>query len=203
MLTVALPDVDKFTDASVYFAMGLVSTIVFLIRMVMMMFIGVDSDYDVAGGDFDGDVGGHHVDSTGSFQVFSMLSITAFFMGAGWMGYACRAEWDLHSVPSAILAALFGGAMMMLASTALYQMRKLNESGGYVAKHCIGATATVYLTIPPKGQGNGQVTVTVDGRRKTMNARSTGDGIAAFTSVTVIDVDDDETLVVEPRQNDA
>lgn len=57
----------------------------------------------------------------------------------------------------------------------------------------------MYLTIPAKGQGQGQVEVTVSGRRKIIRAISSGAEIPAFADVTVVAAQDDESLVVEPK----
>ena len=56
----------------------------------------------------------------------------------------------------------------------------------------------VYLTIPQRGKGHGQVEVSVSGRKKILRALSVKDEIAAFADVKVLEVRDDQTLVVEP-----
>jgi len=53
------------------------------------------------------------------------------------------------------------------------------------------------MTIPKQGAGRGQVEVDVSGRRKTLEAISTGEKLDQFSSVTVVEVRDDQTLVVE------
>ena len=77
-------------------------------------------------------------------------------------------------------------------------MRRLNREVGYDPSTAVGRTARVYLTIPEKGKGTGQVEVSVSGRKKVLKAISSGPKINAFSDVKVIEVRDDETLVVEP-----
>ena len=67
------------TDVTVYFVMAMIATLLFVIRLVFALFIGDAGD----SGDFDMDVQ-HAADLSGdAFQMFSLLSITAFFMGVG------------------------------------------------------------------------------------------------------------------------
>ncbi len=180
---------ERGFDAVAYFLMALVGTGLFLVRLA---FAGFGGD----GGDMgDGDV---DFDSDASFTFFSVLSILAFFMGTGWMGLACRLDWGLGRAPSAAIALGTGVAMMSFASGLMYFTRKLNLRVDYDLKTAIGRTAKVYLTIPQKGKGNGQVEVSVSGRKKVLPASSTGPKIPAFDAVKVIEVRDDGVLLVEP-----
>lgn len=186
------PELVKIgTDAVAYFVMAGVGTLLFLGRLALTLFGG---DVDV-----EGDVGiDHGADSDSAFGIFSLLSILAFFMGTGWMGLACRIDWGLGRLPSAFIASGFGAVMMLAASGLSYATRRLNREVTYDAKTAIGRTARVYLTIPAKGEGQGQVEVSVSGRRKVMNAQSNGPQLAAFADVRVVGVRDDDCLVVEP-----
>ncbi|MFN0058843.1 MAG: hypothetical protein ACKVX7_10345 [Planctomycetota bacterium] len=183
---------STFSDATVYFLMAVSGTLLFLLRFIMMLVGGDHGDFHVETSDM--------ADGHGSgFSLFSLLSIVAFMMGAGWMGVACRVEWHFGALVSAALSSGFGFALMLLCSVSMYQMRKFNEVGGYDVKHVVGHVGRVYLRIPAKGQGRGQVEITVDGRRKVLYAVSNNLEIASFTAVRVLGVEADETLVVEPQ----
>jgi len=175
-------------DAAAYMVIAVLGTVLFLLRLGLAMFGGADSDFDTEL-DYDADF---------SFQFFSVLSILAFFMGSGWMGLACRLEWGLGRVPSSLISAGFGLVMMMGASALAYATRRLNREITYDVGTAVGHTARVYLTIPEKGSGHGQIEVSVSGRKKVLKAVSAGPEIAAFSDVKVLEVRDDETLVVEP-----
>lgn len=176
-------------DVLIYLIMALVGTAFFVIRLAIALFFGGDGDVD---GDM-ADVGGD-----GAFNMFSILSILAFFMGAGWMGLTCRIDWDLNSMVSAAAATGFGFVLMMMASGLMAFARKLNRTVSYDTATAVGRTASVYMSIPMKGQGNGKIQVSVSGRLKTMDAASVGPRIPEFTSVKVISVRDDGTFIVEP-----
>jgi len=180
-------------DVVTYSFMALVGTSLFLLRLAFGLFGGGDVDIDAG---MDGDL---HVGATdASFTLFSLLSVMAFIMGTGWMGLACRLDWGLGRPLSAVIAVGFGAVMMALASSMMHMARKLNRNVTYDVKTAVGRTARVYMAIPAKGEGQGQVQVSVSGRLMTRPAVSNGPALAAFASVKVVDVRDDEMLVVEP-----
>lgn len=177
------------TDVVVYLVMALVGTTFFVLRLLFALFFGGDGDID---GGLDVDV---HTDA--AFGFFSLLSILAFFMGAGWMGLTCRVDWQMGSLASAAAAAGFGFGMMALASGLMFTARRLNQTVDYDLATAVGRTARVYMTVPEKGGGTGRVEVDVSGRRKVLEAISAGDRLEAFSSVRVLSVRDDGILVVE------
>ena len=176
-------------DVLIYLFMALIGTVFFILRLLIALFFGGDGDID---GDL-ADTGG----GDGAFNLFSILSILAFFMGAGWMGLTCRVDWGLNSVVSAAAATGFGFALMVMASGMMAFARKLSRTVQYDPATAVGRTATVYMTIPAKGDGRGKIQVNVSGRLMTMDAISTSDRLAEFSSVTVVAVRDDGTFIVE------
>ena len=87
---------------------------------------------------------------------------------------------------------------MLGASGLSYWARRLDQSIEYDIRTAVGRTGRVYLTIPEKGHGHGQVEVSVSGRRKIVRAVSAGPRLEAFTDVRIVDARDDETLVAGP-----
>lgn len=175
--------------------MAVLATALFLIKLGVQFFFGdLDADVDID----DGDIA--HVDSTGAFTFFSILSLLAFFMGVGWMGLAARVSWGLGAGLSAAIATFFGVALMLLSSGLMYGVRQMSEAARYETSTAMGTTGKVYLTIPAKGGGQGQVELTVSGRRKVMPAISTDGPIEAFSAVNIVGVRDDEVFIVEPAE---
>ncbi|QDU35597.1 hypothetical protein KS4_36800 [Poriferisphaera corsica] len=186
------------TDAMIYFSIAMFATILFGIRMAMMM-LGGDTDTDLIGGDA---LDAHDIDAmdTGeSFNVFSLLSITAFFMGTGWMGLAARISFGLSGPMSLLVSVGFGMAMMLLSTVGIMYVKRLEGTNEYDVKTGIGRTAKVYLTIPGGAKGMGQIEISISGRRKVMKAMTKGETeLNAFDMVEVIEVGDDEVFWVKP-----
>lgn len=190
---------ERGVDAAAYGILALAATALFLVRLGFAMFAG-----DTGDGNLDGDLdlgsdghAGAHSDAT--FSLFSLLSILAFFMGAGWMGLACRIDWGFGRLASAVSSTGFGLLMMTLASVMMWGVRRLNREVGYDVASAVGTIGRVYLTIPEKGAGHGQVEISVSGRKKVLRAASAGPRLEAFRDVRVVAARaEDETLVVEP-----
>lgn len=180
---------DFGVDAVVYAGLALLGTAVFLLRLGMTLLLGMgDTDFDVEDLDH------------GGFPLISILSVTAFFMGSGWMGLIARVDWGLEPVPASLAAVGFGFLCMLLSASLMFGARRLTQDVTYDVKTAVGRTGQVYMTIPAKGSGTGQVRVSVSGRSMIVSANSTGPAIEAFSDVKVVDVRDDETLIVQPDQ---
>lgn len=188
--------VSQGTDVAAYAVLALVGSSLFILKLALTL-LGGDADADA---DFDTDLS-HAGSSDSAFTFFSLLSILAFFMGAGWMGLAARLNWGLGGLSSSFASAGFGVAMMSFASVLSWGTRRLDKQIEYDVQTAVGRIARVYLTIPARGEGKGQVEVSVSGRRKILQAISTGPGIEAFRDVRVVEARDDEVLVVEPADS--
>ena len=195
--------ISSSTDQFVYFVLGVTATALFLVRIVLLM-VGVDHAH---GGDFDtavhGDSNfpshGHHEGSASSqtFQMFTLLTVLAFFMGAGWAGLAARLTWQWSGPASAGASIGFGVACMVLAAWLMRGMKRLESVPRLDLNTCVGTTAQVYLPIPARGAGMGQVRVNVQGASRIVSASSNGGELPAFSSVKVVSVQSDNSLVVQ------
>lgn len=174
-------------DVPFYAGMALLGTSLFLLRLLLSLVLGLGGDAD-----FDVDLEDHG----GGFGVFSILSITAFFMGAGWMGLLCRLGWELSPGPSAAASGGTGVGFMLFAAAGLYLLAKLGHEVTANPQTAVGRTAQVYMTIPAKGEGQGKVRVSISGRSMISGAVSSGEAIESFAAVTVESVRDDGVLIV-------
>lgn len=178
---------DFGVDAVVYAVLALAGTLLFLLRLTLTLAFGFgETDFDVEDLDHSG------------FPLISILSLTSFFMGAGWMGLVARVDWGLEPVPASFASGGFGFFCMMLSASLMFGARKLTQDVTYHVDTAVGRTGQVYMSIPAKGEGAGQVRVSVSGRSMIVAAVSAGPAFEAFTDITVLDVRDDQTLVVGP-----
>lgn len=185
---------ERLSDSSIYLGIALIGTVLYLVRLVLMFAGGHH------GGDFDVHVhDGSAGDHDSGMQIFSLHSILAFAMGFGWMGLLARGGWGWNHPLSLTAAVAFGTALMLLSAFLMFNMMKLQSTPSIDMSTTVGTTGKVYLTIPAKGQGEGQVEIAVSGRKKILPAVSTGAEIASFTIVTITGVDDTKRLIVEAR----
>ena len=145
-----------------------------LLGLLLVALIGADADLD-ADGDID-------VDSSGLFSVKGILAFLAFFGGGGWL--ALRADWPLWI--ALIVGALFGYAVMSSLLYLLARLRGLDTSGTRRSEDLLGEEGTVYLFVPPAGQGIGRVQVRQGRRLVEVEAESAGPAIATGAPIRVV-----------------
>jgi len=137
--------------------------VLLLIRLVLM-FVGADTDVDgdidaSGGGDLDG-----HLDSDASFKILSLQGISAFFLMFGLVGLAMYRQSGNGMGLSLIAACAAGLASVWVIGKIFSGAKRLQSSGTVKLASAVGATGTVYLTIPATGTGR----VIVEFNRKQM-----------------------------------
>lgn len=134
--------------------------------------------------------------SYSSLQLFTVQGIVAFLAVSGWVSIAALSS----GVPSAgaIPLGLVAGFFAMYGIAKLVQIsKKLTENGTIDFRNAIGENATVYIPIPPAGEGEGKVTLTLQGRFMECSAVSNErEMLKTGTAVRVTDLNG-EVLVVE------
>lgn len=137
----------------------------------------VDSpDFDLQVGeiDFDADSGGfdiHDVDLSShtdghdghvsggydpGLRIFTVRGFVAFFAVGGWVGVALL-ENGVNQVFSVVVALLAGLLFMVLLAWIFKKSLGLQYNGTMDIRHAVGREGSVYLTIPPAGEGQGKV----------------------------------------------
>lgn len=182
---------ELYSNYPIYFSIAIVGTSLFLVKMILFLLAG-DGD----AGDLDAG-SGSHMDGGEAFTLLSIQSILAFFMGFGWMGLACREEWGVDKTTSMMAAAGFGFAMMFFNSFLMMKIKGLDGSGKNDISNAVGVRGRAYTDIPKKGEGMGQVEITVNGKQQIINAFSEDKKIKSFASIVVMDVDDSGNAIVQ------
>ncbi|MCB1135165.1 MAG: hypothetical protein KDK78_02750 [Chlamydiia bacterium] len=131
-----------------------------------------------------------------SFSIFSMHSLSGFFMMFGWAGLAASKQFDLSDLLALLIA--FAGGLCMLGCMALIfrAASKMTSPGAvYELKDTIGQRATVYLQIPATGRG--LIQLDIAGLTRDVEAVSeSGSLIPSFCDVEVVAVQDPRTVRV-------
>jgi membrane protein implicated in regulation of membrane protease activity len=182
----------------VFYGIGILATAILVIQLIMTL-LGVDGDgmadadgFDAVGGDADV-VSGH--DS--GLQILSTRTVVAFLAGFGWTGViALQAG---RSMTSAVLIALGVGILLMMAIFSLMRgLYSLRQSGTIDYRNAVGEVGTVYVRVPPAGEGAGQIQVLVQGRLATVAAANRrAEPIASGAKVRVVGLMGSNLLEVE------
>ncbi|MFH2143945.1 MAG: hypothetical protein ABIJ97_16085 [Bacteroidota bacterium] len=194
-------DISSWWDAmlmleKVYWLIAIPFTLIFIFLMIASLF-GGDTDMEVEGS-ADAEVGS---DEGISFQFISIKNIAAFFTIFGWVGIACI-RGDQNTLITLIISVGSGLAIMTLMASIYYFMGKLAYSGTLEMKNAIGKTGTIYLTIPEKRTGFGQVQIKIQGSLRTLDAMTDEEeSIKTGSLIDVVDVKDDNILIVKRSTN--
>jgi hypothetical protein len=185
----------------VFAAFAFVGTLFFFLRVVWML-IGGFGDSDVQ--DMEHHAEGAHVThehgTESVFKLFSINSITAFFMMFGWMGLTASRQFEFV-VPLALLCGLAAGVgSMFLIAWIFHMFTRLQSSGErFDLAATVGQTANVYLRIPADGKG--RVHITHDGIQRELEAVSENhQPIESFKNVKIVRVIDHQTVAVTPLE---
>ncbi len=175
----------------VYWTIAIPATLLFVIQL-LMSFIGGDYGEVEAMGDTDAAI---DADSGIPFQFFTLKNLVAFFAIFGWTGIACLSS-GLSLPITIFISTVCGLLMMLLMASLFYFMSRLTYDGTMKLKNSIGKSATVYLPIPAKRQGKGQVQVKFQGLQTLDAITDSPEPLKTGQIVKVTGIVDGEILVV-------
>lgn len=163
----------------------------FIVRFVIQLFGGHDTDADLEVGHADVD----HIDADVSFKLLTLQGLTAFFMMFGLVGFAMLRESHASSGVALASALAAGTGTVWIIGRIFSSVKKLQSSGTMDNAGAIGEQGTVYLTIRTKGTG--KVQVTMHGRPREFEAvAKDGAEIRTGERIKVLEVNNN-VLVVE------
>ncbi len=162
----------------------------------------VDFDISVDGGiSADGaDLLGHDISNPSDiadFRLLSVQSVIAFLCIFGWSGITAIAN-GMPEWAALVLAAVLGFAAMLLVAKIIQWSSKLAQNGTFNMKNLLGESGTVYIPIPPNGNGSGKISISCGERFMEFDAISNdAEMIATGVHVRVTDIISGSILVVE------
>ena len=181
------------TLPKVYWSIALVSSLIFIIVM-LMAFLGGDAD-DL--GDLDTDM---DADIGAGFQFISFKNLVGFFTIFGWSGIACI-DAGLGTIPTVIISIISGLAMMLVMATLFYFIYKLSDSGTLNYTNAIDAVGEVYLTIGADRSSMGKVSVNVQGTVRELDALTDAlIDLKSGTIIKVVDITSNGILIVDQNK---
>lgn len=181
----------------VYWVIALITSLIFLIQMVMT-FIGIgDADTDMDFGDGVDFSDGNTLDVGGAMQLFSIRNVVNFLLGLGWGG-VCLYSLIPNPIVLAIVSVLVGALFVYIFLLIYKQMLKLEKNGAYRIDDCVGQIVDVYLAIPAKRSGVGKVQISFSGSVQELAALTDSDEpIRSGSKVRVLEIIDTSTVLVQ------
>ncbi|HAF28439.1 MAG TPA: hypothetical protein DCG75_05260 [Bacteroidales bacterium] len=177
----------------IYWCIAIPFSVLFIIQ-IFLTFFGGDVDDIEAEGDSDVSI---ESDQGIDFQFITLKNLIAFFTIFGWTGIACL-DGGLEIWISVLISTVAGLIMMTIMAGIIYFMGKLTDNGTLSLKNAVGKVGSVYLTIPAKRGGMGQVQIKVQGLQ-TLDAMTDFDeDIKTGAVIEVIEILNKEILVVKP-----
>lgn len=138
-------------------------------------------------------------DAIHGVKLLSMRVMIAFAVGFGWGGVlALREGWPLWLATVAAFAT--GGVFMILVYWAMRVLFSMRDDGTLNYQNAVGLSGKVYVTIPPRRTGVGQVELMLQSRLITAQAISDADApLSQNAFVRIKAIEGQTTLVVEPQ----
>lgn len=106
---------------------------------------------------------GHDLAHDPGLRIFTIRGLVAFFSVFGWAGLALSRSGVPGGV-STLIAFLLGLGAMVVLALMLRGALGLQSDGTMDLKNALGLCGTVYLTVPPRRQGTGKITLVLQGQ---------------------------------------
>jgi len=208
---------DSLTTLECIFAYAAIPSTVLLLVQTLLLMTGMvgqhDSDVDmdsdtsglgdssgVEGVDLDGDGvpdshESHSVHDAG-LRIITVRGLVAFFAVGGWTGLV-MSRGETAALLSSFGAVLAGMVAMVVMAVLLRLALRLQSDGSMDLRNAVGATGTVYLTVPPGRNAKGKVSVFIQSQLRELDAVTDHESaIKSGAAIQVVDVINGNTLVV-------
>ena len=199
----------------ILYCIAVPATLILIIQIILMLIgmgdsgaginpsdtSGLDMPDGFDGADsFDADIPDHDISShtdIADFRLLSVQSVIAFLCIFGWSGIAALAC-GIPAWGAIIIGAVLGFGAMFLVAKIIQWSSKLTQNGNFNMKNLLGENGTVYIHIPPKGEGTGKINISCGERFLEFDAVSEEDKmLSTGSAVRVVDIIAGSTLVVE------
>lgn len=153
----------------------------------------------IAGMAEDADAHAGHDALHGGLDLLSVRALSAGLAAFG-AGGMLGMRTPLGAVAGLAIGSVLGAAAALGVAWIMRSMLRLESDGSVMLENAIGATAHVYLGIPPARAGMGKVLVTVQGRTLELAAVTAHDApLPTGVNVVIIDVVGSDVVEVAPE----
>lgn len=192
MLTVIVWWATLSLPLKIYWLVAIPFSIIFLMQLIMT-FTGADFSESDATGDSDVAV---DADTGIDFQFLTLKNLIAFFTLFGWTGIACLNS-GVSTGITVVISFAAGLIMMVIMASLMWFMGKLTDNGTLKIHNAVGKSGTVYIPIPGKRAGTGQIQIKVQGLQTLDAMTDDENGFKTGQVVQVVGVVNGDILLVK------
>jgi len=188
-----------FADQATWFTAPALLGTGFLMIQLVLGELGGDGAIDL---DLDIDANADHPGA--EFGILSVQSLSAFFMGYGWMGLAAYRFLDIGFTGAGLVAVASGVGVAWLMIYLLRTFLKLQNNTNVSIHQAVGLVGEVYVSVPPAGEGKGEIILVINQSQHNYFAIQEGDAqIVTHTRVRVVSADSaSNTITVTDQMAD-
>lgn len=184
-----------------------------IVCQFLLTLFGLGGDHDTGGHDVGGhDIGGHDVGHdvahdphhgpghTSTNWLFGVLTLRTIVAGLAFFGLTglILMKGGVDETFTLVGAIAAGLAALVLVSWLMRSLGKLNVDGTITIDRALGATGTVYLSIPGHKAGSGKVHVSINNRLVEYKAITTQEDLPTGAKVVVVGIVSSDTVEVNP-----
>lgn len=181
-------------------------TLIFIIQSILT-FIGADSGGADGGFDADLDASFDTDDPSvadighSGMNLYTFRNLINFLLGFGWTAILLKGE--IRSVPLLLIVAVAVGCGLVAGVMYLFKwLSSMQQSGNInVFRSAVGCQGKVYIPIPGERTGQGKVQITINNSVREFAAETAGETLKTGTPVTVTEVLNADTLLVERQDS--
>lgn len=184
------------TAMKILWGITFAASLIFIVQTIMT-FIGADADADFSA-DIDTSADGSDLSNIdGGSNLYTFRNFVNFFLGFGWTSVLLY-DSVRPRILLFIIAVIVGVALVAAVMWLFKWLAGMQQSGTIdIYKSAVGCNGSVYLTIPASRSGEGKVQISINGAVREYNAMTDGDSIKNGTTIKVVEVIDNHTLLVE------
>lgn len=175
-------DYQKLT--AIYWYCAIIGTIIFILRTALPIYSGGGT-----GGDFSS-----LPDSDSSFSLFTLESISAFFMCGGWIGWFSFSQLGYDMKASMVLSVFGGVCGMAFFAWLISNFKKLEHLPSFDIKELENKRGRAYMNFSPKGAS--KIEIEFNYKISVIDAKNdTDQEIKAFEPIKVTRVENGEIYI--------
>ena len=184
------------TAMKILWGITFAASLIFIVQTIMT-FIGADADADFSA-DIDTSADGSDLSNIdGGSNLYTFRNFVNFFLGFGWTSVLLY-DTVRPRILLFLIAVIVGVALVAAVMWLFKWLAGMQQSGTIdIYKSAVGCNGSVYLTVPASRSGEGKVQISINGAVREYNAMTDGDSIKNGTTIKVVEVIDNHTLLVE------